>query len=298
MSLIKTPHVTQAKCLQELINGPDLHTECWIHPILPKSGKLVYAGQAKIGKSMWMLSLIRSLITGETPFACPRFRVIQPARVLMFEQELGEAGLQRRSRMVLSGIGEHEEIRYLSRNPDVSFSTDKGYELIGNEIAEFRPNVVIFDPIGKCFHGDENSNQEVGLLWQKIDRLLRLGAREQMSVVLSAHFGKPPNGDRNRAGHDPLDPYSVRGAAKWFDDVDALITLSRLQNLPTQHQSWRLQARFELRHDEVPPEMYFTVNRERDLRVRYERDVDPPQNNMSLQPIRRNNNTTDPAARR
>lgn len=298
MSLIKTPHVTQAKCLQELINGPDLHTECWIHPILPKSGKMIFGGFSKTGKSHIMLSLARALVSGENALECPTFRVAEPCKVLLFEQELGEEGLQLRARRTLSGANIQRDVHYISRNPDISFSNEKGYEIIGNEIAEFRPNVVIFDPIGKMYHGDENSAQEVALLWQKMDRLLRLGSRERLSIILSHHYGKRPNGTRNSEGYDPLDAYNFRGSSKWFDDVDALITLNRLQLLPTPHQAWRLQARFELRHSEVPPEMYFTVNRERDLRVRYERDVDPPQNNMSLQPIRRNNNTTDPAARR
>lgn len=289
---------TRSKCLQELIDGPDLHTECWIDPILPKSGKLLLAAPAKQGKSFLILSLIRSLITGENTFFCPRFRVPEPVRVLLFEQELGEAGLQRRSRVIFNGVTPSGSVRYISRNPDVTFSSDKGYELIGNEIADMRPNVVLFDPIGKMYTGDENSAQEVALLWQKMDRLLRLGSRENMSIILSHHFGKTPNGARNREGYDPLDPYNCRGSSKWFDDVDALITVNRLQNLPLTHQAWRLQMRFELRHEEVPPEMFFTVNRDRDLRVRYERDVEPPTTQLTT-PLRTNNRpaSTDPRSR-
>lgn len=246
-----------------------------------------------------MLSMARALTTQEPLFACPRFRVTEPARVLLFEQELGEGGLQRRARMVFNNAQLQKDLHYISRNPDISFSTEAGYEVIGNEIAEFKPNVVILDPIGKLYHGDENSAQEVGLLWQKIDKLLRLGSREQMSIVLSHHFGKRVNGDRNREGHDPLDAYNFRGSSKWFDDVDALITVNRLQNLPgIQHQAWRLQMRFELRHEEVPPEMFFTVNLNRDLRVIYEREVEPPQPVTTPAPMRvnlgRNNVTTNP----
>jgi hypothetical protein len=132
-----------------------------------------------------------------------------------------------------------------------------------------------------------------------MDRLLRLGNREGMSIILSHHYGKRPNGDRNREGHDPLDAYNFRGSSKWFDDVDALITVNRLQNLPgIQHQAWRLQMRFELRHEEVPPEMFFTVNLNRDLRVIYEREVEPPQPVTTPAPMRvnlgRNNVTTNP----
>jgi hypothetical protein len=47
--LVKT---TNSKCLQELIDGPDLHTECWIHPILPKHGKMIFGGHAKVGKAL------------------------------------------------------------------------------------------------------------------------------------------------------------------------------------------------------------------------------------------------------
>jgi len=287
-----------ANSLWELIDGPSLHTECWVEPILPRSSKLIFGGHSKIGKSHLMMNLVRSLVSGENTFGCDRFVVREPTNVLIFEQELGEMGLQRRARQVFAGSARYREARYISRNPDVTFSSEKGYEFIGNEIAEFKPGVVIFDPIGKMYHGDENSAQEVALLWQKIDRLLRLGADQQMSVVLSHHFGKKPNGDRNREGHDPLDAYNFRGSSKWFDDVDALITVNRLANTATTHQAWRIQTRFELRHSEAPPEMFFTINQNNDLRVRFDREVEPsPPPTITPLRTQRTGTSTDPRAR-
>ncbi len=247
--------------------------------------------------SMLMMSLARALVTGENAFDSPLFSVHEPASVLMFERELGEEGLQKRMRKIMAGSPPpRKQMRYISRDPEFNFSTKDGYERIGNEVAEFKPEVLIIDPVGKMHHEDENDAKDMGVLLDKFDKLLSLGAQQSMSLIMSHHFGKPPRG-KAAEGFDYLDPYNFRGSSKWFDDVDGMITIHRTSNLNTPHRAWRLQARFQVRHDEEPPEMFFTVNRDGDLRVKFERmvDAEPQQTpHISLNTSRR---TTDPRSR-
>ena len=293
--LVKT---TRAKCVFELMDGEEISTPCWVNPIIPRQGKVILGSYAKAGKTACMLSIIRALVTGENLFNCPRYTIPEPANVLIFEQELGEAGFQRRIKKVFHGISRRKSVKYLSRDSDVSFSDHKGIELIGNEIADARPNIVILDPIGAMFHGDENSSQEIGMFWREINRMLAMGVREDMTFIISHHFGKRPNG-KAAENFDFLDPYNFRGSGKWYDAPDTMITMNRLQDINVQgHRAWRLQMRITLRQDEPQPEIYCTVNRDGDLRVLYERDVDPPQPVTTPAPMRvnlgRNNVTTNP----
>lgn len=288
---------TRSKCIFDLMDGPDISVPYWINPLIPRNSKVILGSYAKAGKTAVMLSIIRALVTGENLFECPRFTTSETANVLIFEQELGEAGFQRRTRKVLQGVQRRNWIRYISRDPDVSFSDAKGLELIGNEVAECKPNILILDPIGAMYHDNENEAHEVARLWREIDRLLVLGKQQNMTVILSHHFGKRPNG-KAAENFDFLDPYNCRGSGKWFDVPDTLITMNRLGELPGRRDSWRVQMRFTVRHDEPQEEIYCTINRERDLRVRYERDVEPPTMQLTT-PLRTTSRpaSTDPRSR-
>jgi RecA-family ATPase len=81
---------------RELENVP-----CWVGGnLLPKRGVLLFGGLEKIGKSFIGLEVARALSTGTPLFGYPDFVVEEKARVLLVEMEVGEYGLQDRTRAV------------------------------------------------------------------------------------------------------------------------------------------------------------------------------------------------------
>lgn len=248
---------------------------CWIEPgVLPKGGKLLFGGHAKIGKSFVMLQLGADLATGEVPLCCPHFTVPHPVKVLLVEKELATLGLQLRTKTAFTKRNVElleSNFYYSSRESRLRLDTVEGHKAFYELIAEVKPEVLLLDPIGKMHTLDENSNSDISELFDVMDQFLNFGKAWGMSLIFSHHFGKPPKDARFE--HDPLDPYNFRGASKWFDDPDTLVTLSRTGNLPVDHLAWRLVSRWTTRQSEPPPDLYFTVNANKDLRVIYERGL-------------------------
>ena len=255
----------------------------WIYPgLLPKRGKLLFGGPAKIGKSLVMLELARSLATGTSPFGWRRFTVPEPARVLIIEQEIGEFGLKQRcERVFADSVWATKEIFYVSKDPRLILSEPLGRDRLRSYIRAVGPDVLILDPISKFHFYDESDPIQIGRLLQFLDVLISESDRD-LSIVFSHHFRKGPATDQARAGFDPLDPYNFGGSRKWFDDPDAIVTLhrSRVINGPGA-RAWELRARFELRHDESPPDSVLRVNESGDLRVLYHGQAVAPSESLS-----------------
>lgn len=259
--------------LVHLINTPLPPNPCWINPgILPKGGTLLFGGHSKTGKSFVMLELARALSTGAIPFNCPLFSVTEPVRVLLIEQELGKYGLQLRVQKVFQDENATiygDKIFYVSKIPELQLDTDRGKRILHKLVEEVQPQVLLLDPIGRMNSYDENKSQEIQRLFSDLESVLKEFRHNDMSLVLSHHFGKP-SGDP-KTSRDPMDPYNFRGSSKWFDCPDTLVTMSRTHNLKTKWKSWEIKMHVEARQDEGPPDMTLTVNRMNDRRVRFDK---------------------------
>lgn len=271
--------VVDVRRLGDLLRDPPVKLPYWIDPILPKGGKLLFGGNAKVGKSWFLLNLIRSLVLGETTCGIPGFKA-SPAKVLLVEQELGEIGLRERAAGIYDGLAEVPEFEenawYVSREPELTFSTDKGFGKLREIVARSMPEVLVLDPMGKLHTYDENDATNMAVLFQRVDTLLKDGRDRGMSIVMSQHFGKPPKGVA-ADDHDPLEPYNFRGSGKWKDDPDSLITMQRLpRNLGTPWESWKTKVRYMLRHASCPPDMFLKFNEHGDGRVYWEKNDSPP----------------------
>jgi hypothetical protein len=238
--------------------------------ILPKGGKLLFGGQAKIGKTWLMLEIIRSLITGEPTFDHPKLTVHKPKKVLFIEQELGKYGLQDRTAPVFKSIPRdilHERLFYVSRDPSYNLTEPEAKRKLLYVLDKLEPDVLIMDPISKCHHYDENDATGMAKMFAFMDKMLLDHQERGMSFVFSHHFGKPSD-------RDPLSPYNFRGSSKFPDDPDALIMVQEKDRLDTPHKAWNVKVRFVTRHGQGLSDALLSVNRDGDLRVRYETDED------------------------
>lgn len=244
----------------------------WIEPgIVTKRGICLLGGEAKIGKSLILGSLARALAIGEAPFLAPNLYVPKKCRVLLIDQEVGEYGLQQRTRPMLQDLEpkEYEDnLWYVTKDTSLMLDSSVGVAALSRHIELVQPNVVILDPIGKMFVADENNNVEVAKIGHTLEKLIAKFDHLGLSFLLSHHFGKPPKGQA-RDDHDPLEAYNFRGASKWKDFPDTLITVSRGDKMPFPHQAWKVNMRILPRHAEEPPDMHLSVNEAKDFRVRF-----------------------------
>jgi len=218
-----------------------------------------------------MVEAIRALTTASTFMDNPAFTITEPVRCLYVEAENGEQTTVERFKKAF----EHEDTGiwkdnfYLaSKNLNLHFNDSTGVRNLAAMVKDVEPRVLLLDPISFMFHKDENSNSEVGQLYYAIAKLKELVP--DMSIILSHHFGKRPYG-KNAEDWDPLSEYNFRGASKWKDGGDTLITMQRRAHIRTEpDEAWELRMRFLTRHGSSPPEGDYTFNRAGDLRVRYE----------------------------
>ena len=81
---------------------------------------------------------------------------------------------------------------------------------------DFNINVLILDPIGSAWQGDENDKKEVSKLTSRFDSLI---SRKNISIVIVHHWRKPTR-DSKTGGE------MASGSYKWAAWVDIHITLN------------------------------------------------------------------------
>ncbi len=270
-----------AKGMGTRIRIPPPPDQYYLGPkLLPYGGKILFGGEAKIGKSFILLEIARVLATGGKLFGHPELISQQgPIPILFIEQELGESGLYDRAVKMYSGLDLDlldRNMKYVSRESVISLSTDKGRGIIRRLLDESGARVLMLDPISKFHTFDENEASGASRLIGELDKLRDL-YRDRNLAICYSHHSKKPNSDK-RAQEDRLDPYSFRGSSKFFDDQDCILTIIKYkreyQNL-NGRKAWKLHVRWNVRHgDMVLPEMILSVNDVDDCRVRYVKDFE------------------------
>ncbi len=273
------PKPVKPASLLSLIETELPEKQYWIDPILPLGGTLLFGGEAKVGKSFVLLELARALSTGTHPFDCKLFKKVDPVKVLLIEQEVGIYGLQKRAKEIFANENPRvygDKLFYASKVPDLQLDSKEGREILFDLVEDVRPQVLMLDPLGRMNAYDENSSNQIEQLFTALGQLEYAFSSEHMSIIVSHHFSKPssdPNSTR-----DYLDAYNFRGSSKFKDDPDTLITMAKLKYLAKPYKAWQIRMRFDTRQDEGLPDFLLSVNRDDDLRVRFEKVFDeaPP----------------------
>jgi AAA domain len=217
--------------------------------VIPRSGIVLMGGQAKIGKTFLLLDMAHALASGGSLWET-NYKVIEPVPVLYCEQEVGEAEFKRRVDLRYNTMGEEppEGFHYVSKMKNFLLDTNEGQRRLAMEIDASKAKVVIIDPIGRCLLGEENDNGAIGKLFQRFDELII--SKPGLTIVIAHHFGKPSISD----DYDPLNPYNFRGASKFFDAPDALMTFCPVTKSPGE---WlRVKGKFKLRTGADPDEVF------------------------------------------
>jgi RecA-family ATPase len=239
--------------------------------ILPIQGKAILGGSAKSNKSFVALNVGICLAKGVPlfkaayPNGTPVYPVMKPWRVLLIEQEIGEDGLRKRLRGIVSeeqALGAPFYIR--SKDTQFRLDTSEGLAKIEEDIANIRPDVLILDPLSK-FHGlDENSATEMGKVMRVGDYLIQ---KYGCAILYIHHTGLAAFDKENpRRGGARL-----RGSSAIFADVDTFVEVNRLSVSHTAEPTLKLE--FELRQGApIPPS---TIKRTREGKIQFLGEENP-----------------------
>ena len=196
----------------EYIHQDVPHPPFFIDNLLPRGGVLLLYGNAGEMKSFVALHMGFCIATG-IPWL--DFNTTQ-GRCLIMNFEISEAGY-------------HDRLVSMSRNFTVElqkfYVASLGAKLLDEDntfswfVREFiepiDPDVIILDCLAKCFGGDENSNQELGVFFQKMDIL----KENRRGIILIHHCNK------NLFISDAMN--RARGGTRLIGDPDTVIYLTK-----------------------------------------------------------------------
>ena len=188
-------------------------TEFWGDKFIFQRARVLMIGKPKIGKSHWLGAFATAACTG-TEFMGKSFP--RPLKVMWLQAEIIEAYITERVNLYLTPYETQSEyIDALGENLIVSgrlrknLLKDSDIDMVSEEIAFHKPDIVMLDPFINFFDGEENSNADIHKLLGRVDRLIEL---HNVCFIIAHHTGK----DRQ----DDMSFMSARGGsvfAGWFD---------------------------------------------------------------------------------
>lgn len=191
----------------------EVPTEFWGDKFIFQRARVLMIGKPKIGKSHWLGAFATAACTG-TEFMGKSFP--RPLKVMWLQAEIIEAYITERVNLYLTPYETRSEyIDALGENLIVSgrlrknLLKDSDIDMVSEEIAFHKPDIVMLDPFINFFDGEENSNADIHKLLGRVDRLIEL---HNVCFIIAHHTGK----DRQ----DDMSFMSARGGsvfAGWFD---------------------------------------------------------------------------------
>ena len=191
----------------------EVPTEFWGDKFIFQRARVLMIGKPKIGKSHWLGAFATAACTG-TEFMGKSFP--RPLKVMWLQAEIIEAYITERVNLYLTPYETKSEyIDALGETLIVSgrlrknLLKDSDIDMVSEEIAFHKPDIVMLDPFINFFDGEENSNADIHKLLGRVDRLIEL---HNVCFIIAHHTGK----DRQ----DDMSFMSARGGnvfAGWFD---------------------------------------------------------------------------------
>jgi len=194
------------------------HPPFFLQYILPRGGVLLLYGEAGMMKSWMALYMAHCIATGSDWLD---LHTVQ-ARVLIVNFEISPAGYHDRLVLISNTFTVETAMLYEATFPSKFLDEQGTFDWFMEEVVlPVDPGVVILDCFAKCYGGDENSNQELGRFFSKIDVLREQGR----GIVLIHHSNK------NLLVSSPMG--KARGGTRLVGDPDSVIYMV---NQPTGKQ--------------------------------------------------------------
>ena len=231
--------------LREFLKKNIPPTEYDIEGILQKSGKTMISAQANIGKSIFVQNIALQIALGKEKFL-ERFQLSgKPLNVLYLDLEMGESPVKDRFSKMCTEETEIPPALYVKYIADADFMKEDFQNQLERWITDLAIEVLVIDPLGNAWHGDENSKKEVGGLTAYLNTLIE---RYRISILVTHHFRKTYKGM-------PGGGEMAAGSYKWQAWIDHHITLQgRSESITISCEKSRNSARFKSFIAKINPE--------------------------------------------
>jgi len=207
--------------------------EYYIEGFLQKQGKTMISAKTNIGKSILVQNLAIAMTTGQTKLL-GRFCVVS-AKVLYLDLEMGDSSLKERFKTMVAKDALEAPFLYVKHIPDLDLLDEQWQQRLEKWVADLDINVLIIDPIGDAWSGDENNKQEVGGLTTYLNTVM---SKYNISILVVHHWRKVSK-DFKSGGE------MAAGSYKWAAWLDVHTTLEgSVDNLIVHCHKSRNKERF------------------------------------------------------
>lgn len=195
----------------EFILLSDIDVPYLVPHLIERNTKVFIVGEPKTYKTWIALQLMDSLVN-KTPFLgidqwTP---ILDNLRVMLIEEEGARHRMGARLKKVTNGNGV-DRIRVIHRQSVLVDEANQFLKLV-EDIREFMPDLLIFDPFVMLHTQDENSASGTNIVMTAFNKLLTIFP--QMAIVVIHHAPKA-----NTRG--------IRGSSNIFGSIDELISVTR-----------------------------------------------------------------------
>lgn len=229
--LKETPQLELPLSLSDFLKQDILPLQYWVKDILQKEGRTMLSSSMNVGKSFLLQQLALAVSSGQPTFL-DKFSITQ-GRVLYLDCEMGASALKDRfSKMAYNLDTSNLFIQYL---PTLDLVNPEDRQNLEHWLSDLKIDILIIDPLGNAWHGDENKAQDVSLVTSYLDEI-----REKYKVaILLSHHWKKKSRDLKRGFE------MASGSYRWSAWLDCHITLEgNIDNVTVSCEKSRNSARF------------------------------------------------------
>jgi len=187
--------------------------EYHISDVLPRRGKGMISAQANMGKTILAQNFALSMVCGKTKIL-DKFDILS-ARVLYLDLEMGESALKERFQKMQTQVNLAADKLFIKSLPSLDLLSDQHKQLLEGWLERLKVDVLILDPLGHAWVGNENDQEQVSRLTAYLNELI---AKFEISVLILHHWRKNTKG-YNSGGQ------MAAGSYRWEAWLDCHITL-------------------------------------------------------------------------
>ena len=201
--------------LSALINSKDIPpVEYYVHNMVQKKGRTMLSAATGMYKTMFIQNLVLALTTGVPYFISEEF-IVSPARVLLLDLEIGYASLKDRFKAMHPTCDANTAL-FIKSTPGIDLLDTSCQRQIEKWLKELNIEVLVIDPIGDAWTGDENVKQDVDRLTRYLNGLI---FRFKISIIIVHHWRKSSKGFKSGG-------QMAAGSYRWEGWLENHITLS------------------------------------------------------------------------
>jgi hypothetical protein len=231
LNLMSAPRLAPLS-LSEFLGKDIPPVEYIVEGILQREGRSMISASMNVGKSFFLQNFALTIASSQEKFL-GKFEV-NKARVLYLDLEMGESALRQRFLQMCNEL--KIENLFVKFEPGFDLLDSNDQRTLEKWLSEFKIEVLIIDPIGDAWSGDENNKQEVGKLTTYLNILK---TKFKIAIVISHHWKKKTK-DIKRGGE------MASGSYKWGAWLDHHVTLEGdIKNVTVNCEKSRNSSRFK-----------------------------------------------------